>query len=162
MRRAGLRYMGEHADRLPAVATVRVLRTFGVWDISGQLRYESLEGRPYGWLWAGWLAHLLVILLAGLGGVALHRSERQRADGGCRSLWLLLVPIGVVVVTAALAYGNQRFRALAEPGVLVLAGTGIAAVMATAAPARGAAGRAPSARQADRQPEPVKAVTARS
>ncbi len=162
MRRAGLRYAGGHADRLPAVATVRVLRTFGVWDIGGQLRYESLEGRPYGWLWAGWLAHLLVILLAGLGAVALHRSERQRADGGCRSLWLLLVPIGVVMVTAALAYGNQRFRALAEPGVLVLAGTGIAAVMAAAAPARMAAGRAPSARQAERQPEPVKAVTARS
>jgi hypothetical protein len=33
MRRAGLRYAGGHADRLPAVATVRVLRTFGVWDI---------------------------------------------------------------------------------------------------------------------------------
>ena len=162
MRRAGLRYTGGHADRLPAVASVRVLRTFGLWDVSGQLRYESLEGRPYGWLWAGWLAHLVVISLAALGAVALHRSERQRADGRCQPLWLLLVPIGVVVVTAALAYGNQRFRALAEPGVLVLAGTGIAAVMAAAGPTRVTAGRAPSELQAEQQPEPVKAVTAGS
>ena len=143
MRRAGLRYAGGHADRLPAVASVRVLRTFGLWDVSGQLRYESLEGRPYGWLWAGWLAHLVVISLAALGAVALHRSERQRADGRCQPLWLLLVPIGVVVVTAALAYGNQRFRALAEPGVLVLAGTGIAAVMAAAGPTRRDGGPSP-------------------
>jgi Dolichyl-phosphate-mannose-protein mannosyltransferase len=149
MRRAGLRYAGGHAGRLPAVATVRVLRTFGVWDVGGQLRYESFEGRPYGWLWAGWLAHMMMIPLAGLGAVALHRRRRP--------LWLLLVPIAAVVVTAALAYGNQRFRALAEPGVLVLAGTGIATLMAATAPARVSAGRAAPAQR----PEPVKAVTAR-
>ena len=158
MQRAGLRYAGGHAERLPAVATVRVLRTFGWWDVSGQLRYESFEGRPYGWLWAGWLVHLVLIPLAGLGAVALHRSERQRADGRCQPLWLLLVPIAVVVMTAALAYGNQRFRALAEPGVLVLAGTGIAALTAAAVPAGVSARRVAPAQQ----PEPVKAVTARS
>jgi 4-amino-4-deoxy-L-arabinose transferase-like glycosyltransferase len=149
MRRAGLRYAGEHLDRLPTVVTLRVLRTFGAWDVGGQLRYESLEGRPYGWLWAGWLFHLVGITLAALGAVTLRRRRRP--------LWVLLVPIGVVVVTAAFAYGNQRFRALAEPSLLVLAGTGVAALLATR-PARQVA--CPPA-QEERAPEPVNAVTAR-
>jgi 4-amino-4-deoxy-L-arabinose transferase-like glycosyltransferase len=149
MRRAGLRYAGGHVDRLPVVAAVRVLRTFGAWDVRGQLRYESFEGRPYGWLWAGWLAHLVVIPLAGLGAVTLRRRGRP--------LWLLLVPVGVVVVTAALAYGNQRFRALAEPSLLVLAGTGVAALLAVSP----AAVSSVQGRSEERRPEPVNAVTAR-
>jgi 4-amino-4-deoxy-L-arabinose transferase-like glycosyltransferase len=152
IRRAGLRYAGGHVDRLPVVATVRVLRTFGAWDVSGQLRYESFEGRPYGWLWAGWLVHLVVIALAVIGAVALRRRGRP--------LWLLLVPIGVVIVTAALAYGNQRFRALAEPSLLVLAGTGVAALLA-ARPATQASVPARPDEPEERRPEPVNAVTPR-
>jgi 4-amino-4-deoxy-L-arabinose transferase-like glycosyltransferase len=149
MRRAGLRYAGGHLDRLPAVATLRVLRTFGAWDVSGQLRYESFEGRPYGWLWAGWLTHLVIIAAAGVGAVTLRRRRRP--------LWVLLVPVGVVVVTAALAYGNQRFRALAEPSLLVLAGTGVAALMAGRS-----ARRLPAPETPEQRPrEPVNAVTAR-
>ena len=149
MRRAGLRYAGGHVDRVPMVATVRVLRTFGAWDVRGQLRYESFEGRPYGWLWAGWFVHLVVVLLAVVGAVVLRRRGRP--------LWLLLTPIGVVVVTAALAYGNQRFRALAEPSLLVLAGTGVAALLATRpiAPAS-----VPTTSEEQRR-ERVNAVTAR-
>jgi hypothetical protein len=131
------------------VAAVRVLRTFGAWDVRGQLRYESFEGRPYGWLWAGWLAHLVVIPLAGLGAVTLRRRGRPP--------WLLLVPVGVVVVTAALAYGNQRFRALAEPSLLVLAGTGAAALLAV----RPAAVSPVQGTSEEARPEPVNAVTAR-
>jgi hypothetical protein len=149
MRRAGLRYAGGHIDRVPMVATVRVLRTFGAWDVRGQLRYESFEGRPYGWLWAGWLVHLVVVLLAVFGAVVLRRRRRP--------LWLLLTPIGVVVVTAALAYGNQRFRALAEPSLLVLAGTGVAALLAT----RPTAPASVPATSEEQRREPVNAVTAR-
>ena len=42
--------------------------------------------------------------------------------------WILVVPLGVVALTALASYGNQRFRASAEPGTLVLAAIGLVAM----------------------------------
>jgi hypothetical protein len=67
------------------------------------------------------------------------------------------VPVGVVVATAAIAYGNQRFRALAEPSLLVLAGTGAAALLATRPTAQASV---PTTSE-ERRREPVNAVTSR-
>jgi 4-amino-4-deoxy-L-arabinose transferase-like glycosyltransferase len=121
MRSSAIEYSRANAERVPAVVAARVLRTFGLWDVPGQLRYESLEGRPYRWLWAGWVGHVTLAALAVVGAVALHRQGRRQ--------WFLLVPLGIVAVTAAFSYGNQRFRALAEPSLLVLAGAGVAALL---------------------------------
>jgi 4-amino-4-deoxy-L-arabinose transferase-like glycosyltransferase len=131
MRRQGIEHVREHTSRVPAVAATRLLRTFGLWDIRGQLRYESLEGRPYRWLWAGWVGDAVLTVLA-LAGVVALRVRRQPQ-------WFLLVPFGVVALTALVGYGNQRFRALAEPSLLALAGAGVAALL----PRRPVSGRPP-------------------
>jgi hypothetical protein len=114
----------EHPTRLPAVATVRLARTFGVWDVRSQLFFESLEGRDYHWLWGGWVTWVVLAPLAVAGGVL----RRRRGE----LLWPLLVPVGVVVLTVVASYGNQRFRAVAEPSVVVLAAVAIAALLARA------------------------------
>ncbi|MEO0495656.1 MAG: glycosyltransferase family 39 protein, partial [Actinomycetota bacterium] len=117
-RSVGVEHALDNLGDLPAVGTVRLLRTFGAWDIRTQLFFESLEGRDYDWLWAGWYGWLAVVALAGGGAVAADREV-------WRSRWPLVAPLGVVVFTALASYGNQRFRAIAEPGMLVLAAIGL-------------------------------------
>ena len=112
-RDAGINYARAHLDELPEVVVIGLMRTFGAWDIRTQLYFESLEGRDYDWLWAGWFMWVALAPLAAAGAVL----RRCRGE----PLGLLLAPIGVVVVTALTAYGNQRFRVLAEPAIIVLA-----------------------------------------
>lgn len=121
-RSAGIDHALDHVSALPAVGAVRVLRTFGLWDIRSQIFFESLEGRDYDWMWAGWFGWLVVAAAAVVGTIS---SRRRRERWPERRL--LLVPIGVVMLTALVSYGNQRFRAIAEPGTLVLAAIGIRA-----------------------------------
>jgi hypothetical protein len=119
--REGLDYIRTHERRVPAVVAVRVLRTFALWpDQAAQIRVESLEGRSVGWQWAGTVMFWVLAALAVPGAMTLRRRARP--------LWPLLTTIGVVVVTAAVTYGNQRFRIGAEPAVLVLAAAGATAL----------------------------------
>jgi 4-amino-4-deoxy-L-arabinose transferase-like glycosyltransferase len=117
-RSAGIDYALDNATDLPAVGVVRILRTFGAWNIRNQLFFESLEGRDYRWLWAGWFSWLGLVSLS-LGAAVVEKRSVWR------NRWPLLVPLGVVFATALTSYGNQRFRAIAEPGVLVLAAIGL-------------------------------------
>jgi hypothetical protein len=116
-RQAGLQYISAHLSDLPRVAAARLARTFGLWDIRTSLFYESLEGRDYDWLWAGWVAWLLIAALAAI-GVATLRSQGIR-------LWPLLMPLAIVAFMSVITYGNQRFRVGAEPGLVVLAAVGV-------------------------------------
>jgi 4-amino-4-deoxy-L-arabinose transferase-like glycosyltransferase len=120
-RTAGVDFARNHAGRLPSVATVRVLRTFGMYDISDQLTFESLEARPLGWLWYGWIGYVLVGLTAIAGALTQVRKNR--------AVRVLLVPIVVTVLISAIGYGNQRFRLPAEPMIIVLAALGIDALL---------------------------------
>ncbi len=120
LRADGLRYARHHVDRLPVVLSVRLLRTFGAWDVRAQNYYESLDGRPYRWVWAGWFGYVAVAVLAVVGAVRLG-SSWSRA-------WPLVAPVALAVVTALLAYGNQRFRVLAEPALIVLAAIAVSGI----------------------------------
>lgn len=119
-RTAGLDYAVDNVSRLPVVSTIRLARTVGVWDVREQLRYESQEGRALSWLWAGWIAWLALAPAAVVGAVI----RRRRGD----TVWFLLVPPAIVAVSALFTYGNQRFRAIAEPSVIVLAATAVVAL----------------------------------
>jgi Dolichyl-phosphate-mannose-protein mannosyltransferase len=119
-RQVGIDYARSHTGRLPAVAAVRVLRTFGVYDIGDQLRFESLEARPLNWLWYGWIGYVAVALAAVGGAVTQLRKNR--------AVRVLLVPIVVAALISVVGYGNQRFRLPAEPMIIVLAALGIEAL----------------------------------
>ncbi len=119
-RAAGIDYVQAHADELPAVVAARIGRTFGVWDIRVNLFFESLEGRDYDWLWAGWYAWIVLAPLAAIGTFVHRRAHRE--------VWPLLVPLAAVLVTTIVSYGNQRFRSTAEPSIVVLAAIGVVAL----------------------------------
>jgi 4-amino-4-deoxy-L-arabinose transferase-like glycosyltransferase len=128
-RSAGLRFAREHAGRVPAVAAVRVLRTWGLWDPTGQVAWESLEGRHRGWATVGHRMHLAVLALAVGGAVVLHRR---------RATWWPLASVAVLVtVMAAVGYGNQRFRMAAEPALAVAAAVAVVALVSRLTPERG-------------------------
>jgi 4-amino-4-deoxy-L-arabinose transferase-like glycosyltransferase len=116
-RQAGVQYITAHLSDLPRVMAARLARTFGLWDMRTSLFFEGLEGRDYDWLWAGWVAWLLIAGLAAIGVVTL-RSRDVR-------IWPLLMPLAIVAFMSAITYGNQRFRVAAEPGIVVLAAVGL-------------------------------------
>ena len=119
LRDDGLRYLRDHLDEVPAVAAVRVLRTFQLWEPEQQARLATFEGRKLlterlgGWL--AWATYGL----AAVGTVACWQARRRVA------LWFLGVPVALVVVVAAATYGNPRFRIAAEVPLLLLAAFGM-------------------------------------
>jgi hypothetical protein len=119
--REGTEYARTHLADLPRVASVRVLRTFGLWHPGAQIDYESLEGRPRRAQAAGTVLGWCLLGLA-VGGLAVLLRRRL-------PVWPLVAPIVSTVVVAALTYGQQRFRAGAEPSLCVLAAVAVTFVV---------------------------------
>jgi 4-amino-4-deoxy-L-arabinose transferase-like glycosyltransferase len=115
--RAGLGYAREHVGSWPKVATVRVLRTWGLYAPSQQINFESLEGRPRGWQRAGTIVHWIALPFAIAGLIVLVRRRAY--------VWPLVAPLITVVLVAAMTYGQQRFRAAAEPVLITTAGVSL-------------------------------------
>jgi len=112
LRGVGLRYARDHAHRLPAVAAVRVLRTFGLWQPQRLVYFaegRKLPGRLPA-VAAGWA----ILALAVAGGFVLGRAERRR-------LLLLLAPVALAVITSLIAFGYPRFRYAADVSLILLA-----------------------------------------
>jgi 4-amino-4-deoxy-L-arabinose transferase-like glycosyltransferase len=104
---AAFRYADDHLPRLPLVAAVRVLRTF---DLFQPLRQGSRERRRR---WVDVLGLVFYYPLLLLAGIGLARLRARR--------WLLLAPVGMVVIVSALGWGIGRFRVAADVSLLVLA-----------------------------------------
>jgi len=138
LRRDGLDYIGDHRDEVPAIMAVRWARTFGLYRPSQQTAFESLEGRSITWERFGTRVFYVLALVAVAGAVVLGRRRPAH-------LWPLLATVVAVSVTTMITYGNQRFRAGAEPAFVVLAAVAVLAVV----------DRVRARRTADRQDEPV-------
>jgi 4-amino-4-deoxy-L-arabinose transferase-like glycosyltransferase len=119
-RRAAFRYIDRHSGRAVLVAGVRVLRMWGFWAVNDQ---KWLEGRDSGLQTAGAIVLFPLLVLAAAGGVILY-ARRRRAE-----LLVVLAPICVSTLTAALTYGLQRLRHISEISVLILAGVAITAAV---------------------------------
>ncbi|MGQ0823427.1 MAG: ArnT family glycosyltransferase [Actinomycetota bacterium] len=115
--RAGAGYARDHVGSLPKIATVRILRTWGVYAPGQQIDFESLEGRPRAWQRAGTTMHWFALPFA-IAGIVI--CVRLRVPIGP-----LLAPIIAVTAVAAATYGQQRFRVAAEPVILVAAAVGM-------------------------------------
>lgn len=114
LRRRGADYAVDHAGRVPAVAGVRVMRVWDVWSPRRAAELESgLGDRHIRAQQASMLSLYLLVPLAVVGLVALRRRGAP--------LRILIAPIVLVTVVGAATYGSTRFRAAAEPPLVVLA-----------------------------------------
>jgi hypothetical protein len=110
LRSDGLRYAGDHLDRVPAVEGVRLLRTFGLWQPVRHVFFSegrALPGRIPA-VFAVWLA-----LAAGLAGAWALRRRRG-------TLAILVAPVALAVLTSLVAFGYPRFRYAADVPLIVL------------------------------------------
>jgi 4-amino-4-deoxy-L-arabinose transferase-like glycosyltransferase len=114
LRDTGLTYAHDHAGRLPAVAAVRLLRSFDFWSPASATRLEAGIGdRDVNVLRAGVGVYYLMLPLAFAGAVMLRRRGEP--------IGFLLAPFALVVVVSIFAYGTPRFRVPAEVPLVVLA-----------------------------------------
>lgn len=116
-RRIGWRYIRDHADRLPVVLPLRVLRTFGFWH-PDDLAKSDLALTPIGLDRFAWVAvgQYWVILALGVAGAV--RLRRRRV-----ALLPLLAPVVSVVVISIIGYGTMRFRVALD--VVLPVGVGV-------------------------------------
>jgi 4-amino-4-deoxy-L-arabinose transferase-like glycosyltransferase len=119
----GLRYAREHASRLFVVIPVRVLRTFSLYQPRRQVLFA--EGR---WIHGEQMAVAAFFLLAGLSVLG------ARALRG--SLFVLLAPLIVVLITVIAGYGHPRLRHVFEPSLMLMGAAGILQLRALTAGAR--------------------------
>jgi 4-amino-4-deoxy-L-arabinose transferase-like glycosyltransferase len=111
-------YMGHHRSRLPAVIAARLGRTWGLYAPDSQLQFDVwAEARPIEAARVGLGMYYLLAVGSVLGLVALRR---RGVPSFPLTVWLINVAITVVVF-----YGSTRFRAPAEPFLVVLAAAGV-------------------------------------
>lgn len=119
-RHLAFQYMGDHVGRLPIVAATRIgrmwslYRPFQMADLAvgeGRPKWVSLSGTVMGWALLGFAIH---------GVVKLWRRGT--------ALVPLVAPCVIVTLVAAVFYGLVRFRAPAEPSVIVLAAVSLDAL----------------------------------
>lgn len=114
LRSDGLAYVADHVGEVPGVVAARVGRTVGLYRFDQQINFARFEGRTARWDRAGTRLFQVLSVVALVGAVAPWRGRT-----GPR--WLLLVPVGAVLLTVVTTYGNLRFRAIADPAVVIAA-----------------------------------------
>ncbi len=145
-RKQGIDYARAHAGRLPVVMTVRILRT---WDVYQPWRGTAYnEGRNFTIARIGLISYWLLLPLAVWGATLLYRRHAP--------LRVLLAPVLLVTISSALSWGTTRFRHPAEISIVILAAIALCAALdrrrapREAAAAPGAAGRPSSSLPLDR------------
>lgn len=123
-REAAFHYIEKNSDRLPTVAAARLGRTWAVYRPWQQARFDTLEERPETVSRIGSVS-LWCLAAFGIGGLVVLRRRRTPA------LPLLATPI-VLSLASMMIYGTTRFRAAAEPSVVLLAAVGLGALLSTA------------------------------
>ena len=111
LREQGLRYARDHAERVPLVEGVRLLRTFGLWQPVRHVYFaegRAMPGRP-----VAAAACWVVLVLAIAGALTLRRRRLV--------LGILLAPVVLAVATTLIAFGYSRFRYAADVSLIVLA-----------------------------------------
>jgi 4-amino-4-deoxy-L-arabinose transferase-like glycosyltransferase len=106
-------YIKHHENRLPAVVAARVGRLWDAFQPVQMADGDVNEGRPRDGSIAGLVTYYALLPFA-LAGFAVLWRRRMKP-------WILVVPAGVLTLTAALFYGSVRFRAPFEVCLVILA-----------------------------------------
>jgi 4-amino-4-deoxy-L-arabinose transferase-like glycosyltransferase len=121
LRTRAVDYLRDHIERYPLVVAARVARMWSVFHISQTVGADTGEGRPR------WASYLGVAALYVLGAFAIYGGVVTRRRKV--AIWPLVVPIVVVTAVTLVIAGVMRYRAAAEPSLVVLAALGIAALL---------------------------------
>jgi 4-amino-4-deoxy-L-arabinose transferase-like glycosyltransferase len=114
LRRRGLDYASDNAGRVPAVVGVRVLRVWDLWRPRRAAVLESGLGDRHLRAQQAAVGSLYVLAALAIAGLVVLRRRGH-------PLRILVAPLVLVTVVAALTYGSTRFRAAAEVPLVVLA-----------------------------------------
>jgi hypothetical protein len=120
-RSRALHYLGDHIDRWPVVVLARVARIWSVFRVPQTVGFDVGEGRPR---WASYLGVAALYVLAALAIAGAVTARRRKL-----TIWPLGVPIAVVTAVMLLIGGIPRYRAAAEPSIIVLAALGTGALL---------------------------------
>lgn len=116
-----VRYVRDHLPRAVVVAEVRVARVLKVYGVGQELEFDiHLHGQERGAVYAGLVTWYIVAVLAVVGILVVSRRPSV-------TVWPLLAVLVTVLVTVALTFGQTRYRAPAEPAVVVLAAAALTA-----------------------------------
>jgi Dolichyl-phosphate-mannose-protein mannosyltransferase len=107
----GTDYFAHHLSRAPLVLTVRVLRSWELYDPAQGAHLAGAETRSVGWQQVAWPVSLLVLILAVPGIVDLRRYRF--------ALVLLAGPAVVDTLIVLTTYGNDRFVLSAIPSLCI-------------------------------------------
>ena len=107
-------YISTHKTRLLAVAPLRSLRMFNLYDPIGTARFDmAVENREFRQSILALVEYYIVAALALVGAICAWKRR------------LVLLPVvlwpALVVVVAAASFGNNRYRVSAEPSLIWLA-----------------------------------------
>ena len=120
-RSEAIEYISDNRGRLPAVLAARLARIAGIWDPRYLVEIDVVEHRPPPVAGAGVTLWWLVLALAGVGIAALRRAKIPS--------WPAVAPVVVMVIGVVSAFASTRYRASAEPAMVVLAAAGAVAVL---------------------------------
>lgn len=135
LRSRAVDYARDHLGRYPLVVAARIGRMWSVFHVSQSVGADTGEGRPRWASYLGVAALYVLVVLAIYGGVVTRRRKV--------AIWPLVVPIVVVTLVTLLIAGVMRYRAAAEPSLVVLAALGVVALLGRRADADGDPSPAP-------------------
>ena len=126
-RSEALSFIGDNLERLPVVVAARLGRVTGLYRPLQQVNLDSVpEGRDQ------WVARLSLAMYYPIAGLAVAGAVVLRRRREVPVFPLVALP-AIVLITTALAFGTNRYRATAEGALVVLAAVAIdAAVVALA------------------------------
>jgi 4-amino-4-deoxy-L-arabinose transferase-like glycosyltransferase len=121
IRRRALDYIDSHRRRLPVVVLARIGRTWNLFHVSQGVDLDVFEGRPRWASLLGLAAFYPLLALAGYGAVV---ARRRRV-----ALTPLVGPFVIVTFTAAITFGQTRYRAPAEGATCLLVAVAVDQVL---------------------------------
>jgi hypothetical protein len=122
-----VRYVEHHKGEIPLVVMARIGRVWDLYHPGYNVSVGELERRPRAWSWFALACYAVMLPFAAAGAFVLRRRRVALAP-------LLALPV-MVTGTAALFWGDPRFRRPAEIAIVVLAAVAIDALLARRSPA---------------------------
>ncbi len=105
--------ISEHMRRQPAVVAARIGRVWNLYRPLDMLQFNEGEDREPWATRAAMLSFFPIAAAAAIGAIGLLKSRRH-------DMWILVAPVVVVSIGAALTYGQARFRGPAEASLVLL------------------------------------------